>query len=97
MARNYYYFVAGLPDLLLDEGKASAACVDFATEAQEQLSPEDYACFNLLRLSFDNENLVGLIEKKKREHDRRGSIDEADLEAGHKFSDAPPAPARPPS
>ena len=38
MAHNYYFFVAGLPDLLLDEGKLSTSCIDFAAEAQEQLS-----------------------------------------------------------
>ncbi|MBN1308234.1 MAG: DUF2764 family protein [Chitinispirillaceae bacterium] len=90
MASNYYYFIAGLPDLLLDEGKVSTTCIDFAVEAQEQLSPEDFARFNLLRLPFDNDNLVGLIEKKEREADKRGLIDEEDLAAGLKFPDALP-------
>jgi len=60
MARNYYYFVAGLPDILLDEGRQQAACIEFASEAQEQLSATDFDRFNLLRLPFDNANLVNV-------------------------------------
>ncbi|MBN1577584.1 MAG: DUF2764 family protein [Chitinispirillaceae bacterium] len=90
MSGNYYYFVAGLPDLLLDEGKQTAACVEFAAEAQEQLSPGDFGFFNLLRLPFDNDNLVKLVEKKEHVADRRGCIDEAELAAGIKSPDALP-------
>ncbi len=84
MATNYYYFVTGLPDLLFDEGRQTATCVDFADEAQRNLSEGDWRRFNLFRLPFDNFNLVGLLEKKEHVFDRRGSIDEATLAAGLK-------------
>ncbi len=91
MRHNYYYFVAGLPDLLLDEGKVPVDSIEFALEAKEQLSSEDYMTFNLLRLPFDNYNLIGLIGKKQFKFDKRGSIEEADLTEGLKFPDTLPA------
>jgi hypothetical protein len=85
MATNYYYFVTGLPDLLLDEGKQSTTCVDFAEEAQLNLIADDWLRFNLFQLPFDNANLVGLLDKKEHGFDRRGSIDETALSAGLKI------------
>jgi hypothetical protein len=84
MRTNYYYFVAGLPDLLLDEGKQGATCIDFADEAERNLNEGDWERFNLFRLPFDNYNLINLIEKKGKAFDQRGSIDEATLAAGLK-------------
>jgi hypothetical protein len=84
MAAKYYYFVAGLPDLLLDEGKQVPTCVDFAEEAVGIFSEADRRRFNLLRLPFDNENLIGMLVKKEHGFDRRASIDEATLAAGLK-------------
>jgi hypothetical protein len=84
MATNYYYFVAGLPDLLLDEGKLSTTGVDFADEARQCLVDGDWRRFNLVRLPFDNDNLIGLLGKKEQVFDHRGSIDEATLAAGLK-------------
>lgn len=91
MARNYYYFVAGLPDILLDEGRLQAACIEFASEAQEQLSEPDFDRFNLLRLPFDNANLVNMVEKRDLPFDRRGSMDEASLSEGIKSPDTLPS------
>ena len=91
MTGNYYYLVSGLPELLLDEGKQQLLCSDFINEASEQLNHNDFKLFNLLRLPFDNENLLALIQKTDRPFDKRGSIEEEDLVSGLKIPDELPS------
>lgn len=90
MTANYYYLVAGLPDLLLDEGKQQVSCLVFINEAAEQLKELDFNLFNLLRLPFDNKNLLSLILKSDHPYDNRGSIGEVDLAEGVKNPDMLP-------
>ncbi|MCX7726980.1 MAG: DUF2764 domain-containing protein [Chitinispirillaceae bacterium] len=89
MANNYYYFVAGLPDLLLDEGKQPVSVVDFISEVEEHLTGKDLKRFKILRLPFDNINLIKLIEKKD-DFDKRGSIEPTELISGLKVPDELP-------
>jgi len=90
MTSNYYYLVAGLPDLLLDEGKQPLSCIDFLEEAVEQLDGADLRLLNLLRLPYDNKNLLSLLLKTGKPFDTRGSISEETLTAGLKFPDELP-------
>ena len=90
MSSNYYYLVAGLPDLLLDEGKQPISSVDFLYEATEQLFAADLNLLNLLRLPFDNQNLLSLLLKSGKAFDKKGSIDEDDLTAALKCADSLP-------
>lgn len=62
--RNYYYLVAGLPDLLLDEGRQKATVAHFKTEFENNLHPDDYKLVSLLFLKWDNANLLNLLMKK---------------------------------
>jgi hypothetical protein len=79
MTGTYYYLVAGLPDLILDGGKLPCSCIEFIEEASSILDDGDLALFNLLRLPFDNHNLLTLLGKKNRPFDKRGTIAETDL------------------
>ena len=90
MSANYYYLVAGLPDLLLDEGRQPLTCGDFILEASEQLNKNDFSLFKLLQLPFDNENLIALLLKKERPFSPLGSIDEEELTDGLKNPDTLP-------
>jgi hypothetical protein len=90
MTSNYYYLVAGLPELLLDEGKQQLSTVDFIAEASEQLTPADMRLFNYLRLPFDNDNLLALLLKSGKPFDKRGSFEEDELAAALKVPDSLP-------
>jgi len=62
--RNYYYLVAGLPDLLLDEGRQKASVAAFKYEFESNLHPDDYRLVKFLFLKYDNANLLNLLMKK---------------------------------
>jgi len=87
MSSNYYYLVAGLPEIILDEGRTRLACSEFTSEAREQLSDADFTAFSCLLYPFDNYNLVTLFDKLERPFDERGLFSEEDLAAGLKFPD----------
>jgi hypothetical protein len=90
MTSNYYYLVAGLPGLLLDDGKQQLTCSAFIAEAEELLSGADLRLFNLLRLPFDNNNLISLLLGTNAPFDGRGSIGEEALTQGLKTPDELP-------
>jgi len=40
--RNYYYLVAGMPDIVLDQSKISVTLSEFKEELKVNLHPADY-------------------------------------------------------
>jgi hypothetical protein len=64
--RHYYYEVAGLPDLFLDENRAKVSVAAFKEEFQHSLHPDDYAFMEVLFLKYDNQNLLSLLLKKEK-------------------------------
>ena len=90
MTSNYYYLVAGLPELLLDEGKQRISCIDFLDEASEQLTVSDMRLLNALRLPFDNENLLSLLLKTGKPFDKKGAVEEEELASALKSPDSLP-------
>jgi len=70
---NYHYLVAGLPDILLDEGRHKSSLAFFKAEFQNNLQPEDWALLNILFLKYDNANLLNLLLKKKNTFDDLGT------------------------
>ena len=50
----YYYLVAGLPDLSLEDGKLNYTLSSFKTELYPDLSEKDKSLVDLLYLKFDN-------------------------------------------
>lgn len=91
MVRHYYYLVAGLPDLLLDEGKILPDFVGFLSELSERVHPEDAKLMNILRLPYDNRNLMRAIENREEEFDQRGLYSEEDIAAEIKSPQKLPA------
>ena len=79
MARDYYYLVAGLPDILLDGGGECPPYAGFVPEVMEQVSEDDAGLFRWLRLPHDNRNLITLLEGKDREFDGSGNYSEEEL------------------
>lgn len=80
MPRSYYYLVAGLPDLILDNTKKGLALSAFIDDISEQINEKDISLLSLFRLPFDNKNLINLVEKQEKEFDERGNYSKDTLE-----------------
>ncbi len=80
MSQNYYYLVAGLPDIIIDNTKKELSVTNFIAEVTEQVNPQDANLFSPLLLCYDNENLLTLLEKKDKEFDARGNFPREALE-----------------
>ncbi len=70
--REYFYLVAGLPDLLLDESKIKVTASALRNDWYELLHPEDAQLADLLFLKYDNYNLLNLLLKNGKDFDERG-------------------------
>ena len=68
----YYYLVAGLPDISLDDGKLSYTVESFKSEIYPELSRKDQHLLDLLYLKFDNQNLLALLRNKEAVIERVG-------------------------
>jgi hypothetical protein len=80
MSTNYYFIVAGLADIALDEGK-TAPFLEFVSEIAEQLEPSDQKLLQWIRFPFDNFNLITLLENSGREFDLRANFSSETLVA----------------
>jgi uncharacterized protein DUF2764 len=86
MFRNYYhYFIAGLPDIFVDDTEVQFQMLDFKNELEEHLSPEDYKLVDLLFLPYDNERLLRFLDEDFENHNKLGKFTVQDFEV--EFSD----------
>ncbi|MFV0544793.1 MAG: DUF2764 family protein [Bacteroides sp.] len=74
MRSKYYYLIAGLPDLTLEDGKLSYTVADFKSELYNQLSTSDKKLIDLFYLKFDNMNVLNLLKGKEEAFDFRGNF-----------------------
>ena len=70
---TYYYLVAGLPDLTLEDSKLSYTVADFKTEFYPHLSPADKRLVDLFYLKHDNANVLKLLRDKDAHLDTCGN------------------------
>ncbi|HEX2957129.1 MAG TPA: DUF2764 family protein [Chitinispirillaceae bacterium] len=84
MGQNYYYLVAGLPDIILDDGKLSVTFDELMQEISEQVEASDRELLKVLRLPYDNKNLVSIIDKNDAAFDSRGYFSREELSDGVK-------------
>ncbi len=77
LKRNYYYLVAGLPDILLDERKVSFTIIELKQELKYHLHPKDYQLVEYLFLQFDNINFLNTLLKKEAEFNPLGNYSES--------------------
>ena len=78
---SYYYLVAGLPDLSLDDAKLSCTLSDFKSEIYPALSEKDRKLVDLLFLRFDNKDLLRLLADKEAVAEGKGLFSDDDLRA----------------
>lgn len=76
---KYYYLVAGLPELTLEDSKLSYTVADFKTEIYPGLSVADQKLVDLFYLKFDNANVLKLLKDKEAEIDVRGNYTRVEL------------------
>ena len=65
MKKNYYYLIAGLPELSLDDSKLGTTIREFRELYYPDLSDDDRALLDLIYLSYDNANLLALLKDKE--------------------------------
>lgn len=90
MGQNYYFIVAGLPDLFLDEGKNAFCFSDFMIELENQIAPGDLELLRCIRLPIDNRNLITILQNNNGEFDPRGNFTSEELTAAVKSGDGLP-------
>lgn len=78
MSKNYYYLVASLPELALDDSKLNFTMEEFKSEIYPMLACKDKGLIDLLYLQFDNANILKLLDDKDATIDAQGvfSLDE---------------------
>lgn len=79
MSKYYYYLVAGLPELTLEDSKLSYTVADFKAELYLDLSDEDRRLIDLFYLKFDNANVLKLLKDKDAAIDSRGNYSAEEL------------------
>lgn len=65
MKQNYYYLIAGLPELSLDDSKLGTTVREFRELYYPELSDDDRALLDLIYLNYDNANLLLLLKDKE--------------------------------
>jgi hypothetical protein len=78
--QHYYYLIAGLPDILLDETRTKLSVTDLLEEIRMQLHPEDYRLLQVLTLKHDNANLLSLLLKQDKPLNKQGVYSQDFLE-----------------
>jgi hypothetical protein len=89
--RNYYYLVAGLPDIVLEDRATAPGCAAFMDSMEDFIDPDDVALLRLIRMPFDNMNLVTVLESRNRPFESNGNYAPDELAQGIKMpSTLPP-------
>ena len=75
---NYYCYIAGLPDIQIDNQKSIPAQEEILDELKQVLSKGDMALLNLLRLKYDNDNLLKFLANRDAELNPLGNLTSQD-------------------
>lgn len=76
---KYYYLVAGLPKLALEDNKLSYTVADFKEDIYPALTVADKKLVNLFFLQYDNANVLKLLKDKEAAIDGRGVFSAEEL------------------
>lgn len=81
---KYYYLIAGLPNIALDDGKLTYSVQEFRTEIEDILSHKDKKLIDLFYLKYDNINLLAHVNHSEKMPDSRGKISFDEFDALNK-------------
>ena len=59
---KYYYLIAGLPEVALDDGRRPYTVADFKAEVMPMLSATDRPLFSCFFLQYDNRNVLSMLQ-----------------------------------
>lgn len=76
---KYYYLVAGLPKLALEDNKLSYTVADFKEDIYPALTVADKKLVSLFFLQYDNANVLKLLKDKEAAVDGRGVFSAEEL------------------
>jgi hypothetical protein len=76
---KYYYLIASLPELTLEDNKLSYTLAGFKEELYDSLSDADKKLIDLFYLQFDNRNVLKLVKNKEATIDTRGNYSPEEL------------------
>ncbi|CDB10980.1 uncharacterized protein BN744_02226 [Bacteroides sp. CAG:633] len=76
---KYYYLVAGLPKLALEDNKLSYTVADFKEDIYPALTVVDKKLVSLFFLQYDNANVLKLLKDKEAAIDGRGVFSAEEL------------------
>lgn len=79
MGKNYYYLIAGLPDVSMEDTKPACSLSSFREEYYAQLGSDDQRLVDLLYLETDNANLLRLMAGGIMAEDGDGLYTEEEL------------------
>ena len=71
---KYYFIIAGLPELSLDDHKLPFTVSEFLRETNPSLTKKDRKIINLFCLKYDNGNLLQQLEYPDYDPDIRGCV-----------------------
>lgn len=74
MAREYYYLIAGLPDLFIEQEQKDFNLLKLKAEIKENIHPDDYKLVEKLFLEYDNENFQNFLFERKSEFNLLGKF-----------------------
>jgi hypothetical protein len=74
MSRQYYYLVAGLPDIFFDDKKLSVSVGEFRSFLDEQLSEKEMELIKTHFWQYDNNNILSLLENRAFEINPLGNL-----------------------
>ncbi len=77
---KYYYIIAGLSDLILDQSKVTQSLADFKAELAEHLSQKDYKLVEKIFLNVDNHNILNILQKKQETFNELGKYERDQIE-----------------
>lgn len=71
---KYFYLIAGLPDVALEDTKITYSIEEFNDEIYPYLSKKDKKIIDLFFLSYDNKNLLDLLLNEEAKINARGNF-----------------------
>lgn len=77
---KYYYIIAGLSDLILDQSKVTQSLADFKSELTRHLSRKDYNLVEKIFLNFDNQNILNILQKTREPFIELGKYEKDQIE-----------------
>ncbi len=77
---SYYYLVAGLPDISLEDSKLTLGYMDYMSELMTSLAKADAGLLAYFRMPYENRNLLSWLRDKEAPFHPLGQLTAEDFE-----------------